>query len=118
MLGAKTQAEALQPIDFPRFHFVRTANIVPQFQQQRGDPAHPAAGHPDEMNPMPFAGQHLLEIEFRGERHGSIGYIFPSFRQRARPRFSARDARKLPPSAEAESDSRSTREFYASAIRP
>src|SRR5205085_9090264 len=107
MLGPKTQADPLQPIDFSRFHLVRAADIVPQFQKQRGDPAHSAPSHPDEMNSMALARQHFWKIEFRGEHHDSIGYIFPSFRPRARPRFSAPAGRKLPRNAEALSDSRS-----------
>src|SRR5437763_1165047 len=118
VLGAKTQPEPLQAIDFPRFYFVRTANVMSQLEEQGRDAAHPAAGHADEMNPMALARQHLLQIQFRGEHHDLVAYIFPSFRPRARPRFSARDARKLAPSAEADSDARSTRESFARAIRP
>src|SRR2546423_10826619 len=70
------------------------------------------------MNPMALARQHLLEIQVRGERHDSIAYIFPSFRPRARPRFSAPAAPQLPRNAEADWDSRLAREFSARAIRP
>src|ERR1041385_6478550 len=118
MFGAETQAESLQAIDLPRLRLVRTADGVPELKEQRGDPAHPAAGDADEMNSMPLARQHLLEIQVRGERHDSIAYIFPSFRPRARPRFSAPNARKLPRNAEADPDSRSAREFSPRAIRP
>ena len=42
---------------------------------------------------MLLARQELLQIDFRGERHDWVAYIFPSFPRPARPRFSARAAR-------------------------
>ena len=44
---------------------------MPELEQERGDAAHPAAGHADQMNPVMLARQQFLQIEFRGERHDS-----------------------------------------------
>ena len=96
MFAVKAQAEPLQPIRLQRSDFIRAAHFMPELEQKRGDPAHPAAGHADEMHPMPLLRQNFLQISLRGAGHDRIGYIFPSFRPRARPHFSARDAQNFP----------------------
>src|SRR6266446_2751829 len=69
---------------------------MPELEQKRSDAAHPTPRHPDEMNPVMLAGEELLQIDFRGERHDWFAYIFPSFQQRGRLRFSAPGARNSP----------------------
>ena len=69
MLRVKAQSEPLQTIDFERADLVRAAHLVPELEQKRGDPAHPAAGYTDQMNPVPLARQEFWQIDFRGERH-------------------------------------------------
>src|SRR6476619_5029582 len=118
MFGAETQPEALEPIDLPRFAFVRTTHVVPQFEEQCRDPAHPASGDTDQVNAVALTRQHLLEIEVRGERHDWVAYIFPSFQPRARRHFSAPGARKLPPTSVAPGVGRGAREFFAPTTRP
>ena len=97
MLGLEAQAERCSR----SISSVRTLSEPltswPSSSKRAAMPLIPLPATPIEMNAMALPRQHLLQIEFRGERHDSIGYIFPSFRPRARPRFSARDARNLPP---------------------
>ena len=58
---------------------VRTAHLMPEFEQKRGDPAHSAAGDTDEMN---RGAARCVRIFCRSSsgarRHDRIAYIFPS----------------------------------------
>src|SRR5438046_8455194 len=69
---------------------------MPKLEQKRSDATHPAPRHPDEMNPVMLADEELLQIDFRGERHDWVVYIFPSFPQRGRLRFWAPGSRNSP----------------------
>ena len=59
MLRSEAQPKSLEPIDLPGFHFVRAADIVSKLEKKRGNAAHAAAGHADQMDPVPLTRQHL-----------------------------------------------------------
>ena len=65
----KTQTEPLQSICFHECDLVRTAHVVPELKQKRGNTAHPASGHTDQMNAVTLARQKLGKIDFRSARH-------------------------------------------------
>ncbi len=113
----ETQPEPLQSVRFERAHFVGAAHVVPQFEEERGDPAHPASRDPDQVNPVALAREQCLQIDLRGERHDSVAYIFPSFPRRARLRFSVRAPRNSPTCAAVCPRPRSAREFSGRANR-
>ena len=48
---------------------VGAAHVMAKFEQKRGDTAHPAPGHPHQVNPVMLARQELGQIDFRGEHH-------------------------------------------------
>ena len=98
MLSVKMQTEPLQAIGFLRADFIRTTDFVPELEQKRGQPAHPAPGHADEMNFVPRVSEHLCKIDIKLRGHGS--YIFPSLQRRGSPHLSARGANNFQTSAE------------------
>ncbi len=59
MLFVETQTEPLQPIRLERADFIGAADVVPELEQQRRNPAHAAAGHADQMDPVPLLREHL-----------------------------------------------------------
>src|SRR6266513_1025846 len=62
VLWMKLQAQTLQSIRFLRANFIRTCDLVAEFQQQRGQPAHPASGYTDEMNSVSLVREKFREI--------------------------------------------------------
>ena len=62
MLLEKLQAQSLQPFHFERARFIRSAHLVAELEQKRGDPAHPASGDTDEMDRVPLAGKKARQI--------------------------------------------------------
>src|SRR5438477_11497863 len=96
MRRVETQSQGLETIGFDRRDLVGATHVMPELEQKRGDAAHPAPRHPDEMNPVMLAGEELSQIDFRGERHDWVGCIFPSLLRRGWLRFSEPDGRNFP----------------------
>ena len=75
MLCVEAQTEPLEAISFKRSHAIRAADVVPQLKQERGNPAHSASGHADQMNAMPLLREAFLQVSFGRERHGVCVYL-------------------------------------------
>ncbi len=118
MLRVETKTQPLQAVGFKRADLVGAAHFMPELEQERRDAAHPAPRHSHQVNPVMLARQELLQIDFRGERHDWVAYIFPSFPRRARLRFSAPEPRNFPPSPAVWPGRRLTPGFSGRADRP
>src|SRR6266403_3620105 len=105
MLRVKIQTEPLQAIGLLRADFIRTTDVVPELEQKRGQPAHPAPGYADEMNFAPRPRKRAGKIDIKRCGHGS--YISPSLQRRDSPHLSARGANNFQTSAEVSARHRS-----------
>src|ERR1700730_1852104 len=63
MLLEELQTQSLQTFYFHRLRFIRPAYLMSELEQERGDAAHPAAGHANQMNAMMFARKKSRETE-------------------------------------------------------
>ncbi len=63
MLREKLQTQSLQTFHFQRNRFVRSAHLVSELEQKRGDAAHPAAGHADKMNAVMLTREKSRQTE-------------------------------------------------------
>ena len=105
MFFTKTQTETLQSIRLQGADFIRTANLVPELEQKRGDPAHSAPSHADQMNLVVLTYEQLRQVYFRGARHE--WYIFPWLQPPAQRRFPAPGASSFRTCTEASARRRS-----------
>src|SRR2546422_11300440 len=78
MLLEKLQTQSLQTFHFHRNRFVRSAHLMSELEQKRGDAAHPAAGHADQMNAMMLARKKSRQTELHPHRRhtAAVGYFF------------------------------------------
>ena len=77
MLLEKLQTESPQTFHFHRNRFVRSADLMSELEQERGDAAHPAAGHADQMNAMMFAREKSRQTELHARgRHTAVFVYF------------------------------------------
>src|SRR4051794_31336144 len=75
MLRVKAQAESLQTRGLQRSNAIGSAHVMAELQEQRGDPAHAAAGHAEQMNAMTLLRQAFLEISFGRRGHEFCVYL-------------------------------------------
>src|SRR5205809_5020335 len=77
MLLEKLQTQSLQTFHFHRNRFVRSAHLMSELEQTRGDAAHPAAGHSTQMNAMMFACEKSCHTDLyqRGRSTSAVFYI-------------------------------------------
>src|SRR5205807_8476934 len=63
MLLEKLQTQSLQAFHFHRLRFIRAAYLMSELEQERGEAAHPTAGHADQMNAVMFTREKSRQTE-------------------------------------------------------
>ena len=117
MLPMEAQSEPDQALGLDRADLVRPAHLMAKLEQKRGDAAHPTSRHADQMDAVSLPREQRWQIDFRGERHDSVAYTFPSFPPRGRLRFLAPVARNFGTCAAVWAGRRLTPQFSARATR-
>src|SRR2546423_15351173 len=95
MLREELQAQSLQTLHFHRNRFIRSAHLMSELEQQRGDAAHPAASHADEMNAVMLAREKSRQTEL--SRHGFHAAAAGNFSTPSTPAAAGRLLQKLAP---------------------
>ena len=72
MVMEKFQTESLQAFDLERDRLVRAADAMAKFKQKRCNPAHPAAGHSDQVNAVMLACEKSRQIKISQWRHVAV----------------------------------------------
>src|SRR5256714_13827285 len=75
MLREELQTQSLQTFHFHRNRFVRSAHLMSELEQKRGDAAHPAAGHADQMNAMMLARKKSRQTELHPHRRHTAAAV-------------------------------------------
>src|SRR5947209_6729317 len=68
----KFQTESLQAFHLERDRLVRATDVMAKFEQKRGNPAHPAAGHSDQVNAVMLACEKSRQIKISRRCHVKV----------------------------------------------